>query len=111
MLAAGLSMPWRQAIGAAHVLVLMQKLYAVERKAREEGLGTDALLQLRQTQSKPLMDELKAVVARLHRTAVPKSALGKATTYTINQWDTLTVFLDDARVPLSSAHVFGAREK
>ena len=90
---------------AAPVLALMQKVYALERQARQEALGADALLQLRQTQSQPLMDELRDVIGRLHLTAVPKSALGKATTYAIRQWDTLCVFLNDARVPLSNAHV------
>ncbi len=48
------------------------------------------------------MDQLQRVVADLHQGLVP---LGKATTYAIRQWDTLTVFLDDPRVPLSNAHV------
>jgi transposase len=90
---------------AAPVLALMQKVYALERQARQEGLAADALLRLRQTKSKPLMDELQGVIGRLHPATVPKSALGKATTYCINQWDTLCVFLDNACVPLSNAHV------
>jgi transposase len=60
---------------------------------------------LRQERSKPLMDELGAAIARIHQDALPKSVLGKATTYAINQWDTLRVFLDDPRIPLSNAHV------
>lgn len=91
--------------GAAFVLKLMQDVYAVERKAREDGLGPEGLLERREKSSKPLMDKLQVAIAELQRTALPKSALGKAVTYAINQWDTLCVFLTDARVPLSNAHV------
>jgi hypothetical protein len=51
------------------------------------------------------MDRLQRMIADLHAGAVPKSPLGKATTYAINQWSTLVVFLDDARVPLSNIQV------
>lgn len=91
--------------GAAVVLDAMQKVYAVERQAREYGLGPENLLQRRQQLSRPLMDKLKASIAGLHLAATPKSALGKATTYAINQWATLCVFLEDGRVPLSNIHV------
>ena len=36
------------------------------------------------------------------RTAAPKSELGKALTYLKNQWQTLTVFLEDGRIELSN---------
>lgn len=90
---------------AARVLELMQRVYALEKKAREEGLGEESLLQMRQSQTKPIMHELKALIDRLHLSANPKGLLGKATTYAIKQWETLRVFLEDARVPLSNAHV------
>ncbi len=70
--------------------------------ARRDGADLDELLRLRRELSQPVMDQLQRVVADLHQGLVP---LGKATTYAIRQWDTLTVFLDDARVPLSNAHV------
>jgi transposase len=90
---------------AARILSLMKEVYALEDKARQQGLGPEALRALRQVHSKPLMDNLKVAIADLHRTATPKSVLGRATTYAINQWDTLCVFLEDGRVPLSNAHV------
>ena len=51
------------------------------------------------------MLHLQRAIAELHQVAEPKSPLGKATQYAIRQWDTLTVYLDDPRVPLSNAHV------
>lgn len=90
---------------AALVVKLLQGLYAIEEHARDRHLGPDALLALRQAKSRPIMDQLQRVIAELHQGAVPKSPLGKATTYAINQWTTLCVFLQDGRVPLSNAHV------
>ena len=92
-------------LGAALVVKVYQDLYAVEAKARAEGLDDAALLARRQEQCRPLMDKLKRLIAELHPSAVPKSLLGKATGYAVRQWPTLQVFLDDPRVPLSNAHV------
>ena len=35
---------------------------------------------------------------------LPKSPLGKATKYTLNQWQHLTLFLSNAQVPLDNNH-------
>lgn len=101
---------WLDALEAGHkmaavVVALIQQVYAVESTARKEGVGPEELLRRRQEISRPLMNKLKVVIADIRLTVVPKSAMGKATTYSIRQWETLCVFLDDARVPLSNAHV------
>lgn len=90
---------------AAVAVSLIGKIYHVEAEARREQVDRDELLRRRQSLSRPLMDQLGRVIADLHNRVVPKSPVGKATTYAINQWRTLTVFLDDPRVPLSNAHV------
>lgn len=92
-------------VRAALIVKLMQDLYAVEAQGRVEKLDANALGVRRGERSRPLMERIRRVIADLHGGAVPKSLLGKATTYAINQWSTLTVFLDDGRVPLSNAHV------
>jgi transposase len=92
-------------VRAAVVVKLMRDLYAVEEQARMEKLDAEALRVRRQERSRPLMDRLHRVIADLHAGVVPKSPLGKATTYAINQWPTLEVFLDDGRVPIANAHV------
>lgn len=92
-------------VRAAIVVSLMRDLYAVEERATVAGANYDDLAFRRRAQSRPIMDRLHQVIAELHGRAVPKSPLGKAVTYAINQWPTLTVFLEDPRVPLSNAHV------
>ena len=90
---------------AAVVVSVLREIYAVEAKARAEGADVDELGRRRQRDSRPLIDRVHRIISDLAGRATPKSVLGKAVTYAVNQWPTLVVFLDDPRVPLSNAHV------
>jgi transposase len=90
---------------AAVPISLFAQLYAIEAKAREDSIGPDELLARRQAMSRPLMDRLGEVIEGLRGKAVPKSPMGKAITYAINQWSTLTEFLTDGRIPIDNLHV------
>jgi len=90
---------------AAVVVSVMREIYAVEAQARADGADLDELLRRRQRDSRPLVDRLHRIIGDLAGRATPKSPLGKAVGYAINQWSTLILFLDDPRVPLSNAHV------
>jgi transposase len=80
-------------------------LYAIEADARSAYVDLDELGRRRRELAKPVMLRLHRAIAELHDVAEPKSPLGKATFYAINQWDTLSVYLDDPRIPISNAHV------
>jgi transposase len=90
---------------AAVVVSVLGEIYAVEAQARVEGVDRDALRHRRQRDSRPLVDRFHRIMGDLAGRATPKSPLGKAVAYAINQWPTLILFLDDPRVPLSNAHV------
>jgi len=90
---------------AAVPISLFAQLYAIEAKAREDEIGPDELLARRQALSRPLMDRLGEVIEGLRGKAVPKSPMGKAITYAINQWSTLMAFLTDGRIPIDNLHV------
>ena len=90
---------------AAVAVSLIRKLYHIEAEARRDGVSLDELLRRRDELSRPTMDQLGRVIADLHNRVVPKSPIGKATTYAINQWSTLYLYLSDPRVPISNAHV------
>jgi len=85
---------------AQHVLDTVIDIYEIERKAAKAGiLGTDEHLQLRQRETKPIMETLEKWLHQqkpLHR---PKSPLGQAIRYGINQWGALTKFLEDPALP------------
>ena len=90
---------------AAVVVSVMREIYAVEAQARADEAALEELLRRRQRDSRPLVDRLHRIIGDLAGRATPKSPLGKAVGYAINQWSTLILFLDDPRVPLSNAHV------
>ena len=90
---------------AAVIVAVLGKIYAVEAQARADGVDRDELGRRRQSDSRPLIDRVHRMIGDLAGRATPKSPLGKAVSYAVNQWSTLVVFLDDPRVPLSNAHV------
>ena len=85
----------------AKVIVdLFGTVFEVERKVRATGIeGTEAHLALRTGESKPAMEAILAKCLELKDRVPPKSPLGAAIRYVENQWDPLTVFLGDVRVP------------
>ena len=87
---------------AVRLLELVNKLFAVDAKAREENMDLAARHALRQQKAKPLLDQIKARFLQSRENALPKSCLGKACRYTIKLWDKLTRFLDHPELELSN---------
>jgi transposase len=82
-------------VRAARLLVLWGKLYDIERKARDENYSSEQLLDARQKQAKPILAEIKTVLEEYKNQVLPKSPIGKAIAYSLNQWDALTRYIDD----------------
>lgn len=82
------------------VLVLVRRLYKIEERA--QGLSLDEVARLRTTESAPAMAELKATIERLAQETTPASRLGKACSYALNQWTSLSAFLRDPRVAIDN---------
>lgn len=84
-------------------------LYRVEAKARKEGtLRTHAHGVLRRERSGPAIEELKKWLLEQEPLHPPKSPIGNAIRYTLKQWEALTEFLDDPRLPLDNNPAEGA---
>jgi len=83
---------------AGQAMDLIKAIYAVEHKADQEGMSPDQRKELRQLKAKPLFKELKALLDKTQSEAPPKSLLGKAVTYALNQWELLLVYLEDGRL-------------
>ena len=80
---------------AQEVVDLIKKLYAVEDKAEALSLGPEGREALRQAEAKPVLDEIHALLTQKEKTTPPRSLLGKAIAYTLNQWPRLTVYLEN----------------
>jgi hypothetical protein len=82
-------------VRAAHMMVLWKKLYEIEAVAKKEKYSSAQLLEARQTQAKPILAEMKAILDGYKLQVLPKSPIGKAVTYSLNQWDALLRYVDD----------------
>jgi transposase len=82
---------------AEQALKIFQELYQIEQKARDEGLSYDAIHELRQKESKPILDQLEAWLQEQHNKTLPKSAIGAAIAYTLTLWPRLIRYIDQGR--------------
>jgi len=89
-------------VRAARLLVLWGRLYDIERKAKDENYSSAQLLEARQKQAKPILAEIKAVLDEYKNQVLPKSPIGKAITYSLNQWDALNRYVDDPMLEIDN---------
>ncbi len=75
---------------AAEMLTLVRELYAVEDAAKT--LDDDQRREIRQAQSAPILARIKAWLDAEQQTVLPRSAMGQAIGYALNQWDALCVY-------------------
>jgi transposase len=88
---------------ARRALNLILELYRVEHAAFEARIvGTPRHLALRKERSTPVRAELKAWLDQMQGQHPPKSPLGTAIRYTLNHWEMLGRFVEDARIPLDN---------
>lgn len=106
-------LPSSRSLANAAIEEHIGKVYRVERQIkalreeherRGEPLPPSTVLALRQEHSKPLMERFKVWVEELLVATPPKSALGQALSYTVNQWPKLIKFVDHPEIPLDNNH-------
>jgi len=88
---------------ARRALELILAVYRVEHEARARGIvRCPEHLALRQSAGRAAMDHFRAFLDEEQPRHPPKSPIGAALSYAVNQWDTLTRFLDDVKIPLDN---------
>lgn len=89
--------------GKAHQgLSFINKLYRIERKARDEKLTHIKRHELRQKEALPILSEMKAWLDKSILTVAPKSAIGKAIAYSLNQWSYLEAYVHHGEVEIDN---------
>jgi len=83
---------------ASYVMILIQKLYDVERKATLLKLDPAERKTLRLEESHPILNEIGTYIAVQSRIELPKSPLGRAYDYCLNRWNTLLDYLKDGNL-------------
>jgi transposase len=74
---------------APEILARFGELYAVEKEARDAGLGPEARLALRQAKSVPVLNALKARLREIRQQITPGGKLAQACDYALGQWSRL----------------------
>jgi transposase len=89
-------------VAAARALAMYRGLYDIEDRAKQ--CSAEERLELRQSESAPLMNQFHdwLIEKSSDSRVLPKSSLGKAVRYSLNQWEELTVFLGDGAIPIDN---------
>lgn len=83
---------------AAYALAFYRRLFAIEDRCG--AMTAEERLRVRGEESSPLMKEFKGWLDGNRAQTLPKSAIGQAIRYALNQWQPLNVFLEDGRLPI-----------
>lgn len=85
---------------AAEALGFFQQLYDIEDRARE--LSAEARQALRQAEATPLLEKLRVWADEQAAHALPKLKFGEALGYLRNQWEPLTNYVCEGRLPIDN---------
>jgi hypothetical protein len=85
---------------AGEAVDLIGQLFAVEKQAKDGSVAERSAL--RQTQSAPVLAELRQKLLTWKEQLLPKHPMAEAVNYTLSQWEELTVFTRDGAVPIDN---------
>jgi transposase len=89
---------------ARRVLTLIGRLYSVERRAKRLGIAPERLSAWRQRHSRRRLAQLRVELDRLSLVVLPRSALGEALGYTLNNWQALTRYTEAPFLAIDNNH-------
>jgi len=79
---------------------MIRNLYDIERETA--GAPADNRRAVRQERSRPILEQFKVWLDTQHLSALPKSPIGKAVNYALNNWQALCVFLEDGELMIDN---------
>ncbi len=87
---------------SARIVKLMDELFAIDAKARIEKMDHAQRDLLRKENAPALLAELRTQILAVEKRVLPKSAAGKAISYTLSLWSRLVLFLQYPELELST---------
>ena len=87
---------------ANYFLEQQQKLYALERKAKNENFSTEQILKMRQNQAIPILKTMKEWMMSQQPQVPPSSAIGKAISYSLKRWKLLSVYTSEGYLEIDN---------
>ncbi|MEP6871944.1 MAG: IS66 family transposase [Anaerolineaceae bacterium] len=92
----------REDAAAIAMVTRMDALFLIDHEARGKNRAAAERFALRPDHARSWLDEIHAECLRVRSSVLPKSAMGQAVTYTLNQWDKLRRIFDHGEVELSN---------
>jgi hypothetical protein len=83
-------------------------LYAIERRAADQQLSHEHVLQLRQQEAVPILEALGKWMQQTYIEVLPKSSIGKALAYSIERWKQLMIYTTDGKLNIDNNPVENA---
>ena len=87
---------------ATQAIVMIGKLYEVERKADEAGMTSFQRRELRQKEAYPVIQLMEKWCVDTYSSVLESSLLGKAVAYTYSLMDRLAVYVNDGRINIDN---------
>jgi len=84
------------------LLEQVQKLYAIERQAREQGLSHEESYKLRQRESVVILTEIHQWLHEQSKDLLPRSLFGKTVSYMLSNWRRLIRYVEDGRLEIDN---------
>jgi transposase len=92
----------KQDTASIRAVQLIDKLFSIDARAREQKMDHAERHALRQQHASPLLEEIRNQILAMSKTVLPKSAAGQACSYTLAIWKRLIRFLDHPELELST---------
>ena len=87
---------------APEALLIIRKLYAIEKLARDAGMTAEQRHRLRNEKARPIWDDLRTWLDKNRNATPPLSLTGKAISYLADEWPKLIRYLEDGRLEISN---------
>lgn len=87
---------------AEYALTEIQKLYAIERKAKEGNFTQQERHAIRQEEAAPILKALEQWMIIEYPSVLPKSPIGVAIHYSLQRWKKLGIYLTDGKLEIDN---------
>ena len=88
----------RKSGAADEAMKYIKKIYKLEKHARRNEFSAEEIYRMRQDEAKPVLEDFKKWLSKKSLQTPPKGLLGKAVSYTLNQWHRLIGYIEDGHL-------------
>jgi len=83
---------------AQDIVDLIGQLYNLEKNLAQQKLEPDRIQEQREEHALPILNQIKSILDQRVNSTPPKSKLGTAINYALNQWDRVVRYVWDGRL-------------